>query len=58
MLYFMVWTIKSCKNAYRTSRKFEVFYERTKQVKEFKINRATKQYEIFQTESYESVYDM
>ncbi|KAH9743781.1 hypothetical protein KPL70_003419 [Citrus sinensis] len=48
----------NCSNTYEIWRKLEVVYEGTNQVKECKISRFTRQYEIFQMESYESVHDM
>ena len=48
----------SCESAYEIWKKLEVVYEGTNQVKECKISRFTRQYEMFQMESYESIHDM
>ena len=48
----------SCESAYEIQKKLEVVYERTNQVKECKISRFTRQYKMFEMESYESVHDM
>ena len=50
--------VSSCKSTYEIWKKLEVVYEGINQVKECKISRFTRQYEMFQMESYESVHDM
>jgi len=50
--------VSSCESAYEIWKKLEVVYEGTNQVKECKISRFTRQYEMFQMESYECVHDM
>ena len=50
--------VSSCESAQEIWNKLEVVYEGTNQVKESKISRYTKQYELFQMEQNESVYSM
>ncbi|KAH9724856.1 hypothetical protein KPL70_007638 [Citrus sinensis] len=50
--------VSSCENANEIWHKLEVVYEGTNQVKESKINRYTRQYELFYMEQNESVYSM
>ena len=42
--------VSGCFNAYKIWKKLEVVYEGTNQIKESKINRYTRQYELFQME--------
>ncbi|KAH9716703.1 hypothetical protein KPL71_021554 [Citrus sinensis] len=48
--------VSSCESAHEIWYKLEVIYEGTNQVKESKISRYTRQYELFQMEQNESVY--
>ena len=48
----------SCGSAYEIWKRLEVVYEGINQVKECKISIFTRQYEMFQMESYESVHDI
>ena len=50
--------VSSCSNAYKILKKLEVVYKGTNQVKEFKINRFIRQYELFQMEQNKSVHSM
>ncbi|KAH9782035.1 Integrase catalytic domain-containing protein [Citrus sinensis] len=50
--------VSSCESANEIWHKLEVVYEGTNQVKESKISRYTRQYELFQMEQNESVYSM
>ncbi|KAH9704464.1 Integrase catalytic domain-containing protein [Citrus sinensis] len=50
--------VSSCESANEIWHKLEVVYEGTNQVKESKINRYTRQYELFQMEQNENVYSM
>ena len=50
--------VSSCESTNEIWKKLEVIYEGTNQVKECKISRFTRQYEMFQMESYESVHDV
>ncbi|KAH9697714.1 CCHC-type domain-containing protein [Citrus sinensis] len=50
--------VSNCESANEIWKKIEVVYEGTNQVKECKISRFTRQYEMFQMESYESVHDV
>ncbi|KAH9751164.1 hypothetical protein KPL71_014169 [Citrus sinensis] len=50
--------VSSCESANEIWHKFEVVYEGTNQVKESKISKYTRQYELFQMEQNESVYSM
>ncbi|KAH9736367.1 hypothetical protein KPL71_018074 [Citrus sinensis] len=50
--------VSSCESANEIWHKLEVLYEGTNQVKESKISRYTRQYELFQMEQNESVYYM
>ncbi|KAH9649036.1 hypothetical protein KPL70_025829 [Citrus sinensis] len=50
--------VSSCKSANEIWHKLEVVYEGTNQVKEYKISRYTRQYELFQMEQNENVYSM
>ncbi|KAH9779205.1 hypothetical protein KPL71_007643 [Citrus sinensis] len=48
--------VSSCESSNEIWHNLEVVYEGTNQVKEFKISRYTRQYELFQMEQNESVY--
>ena len=50
--------VSSCESANEIWDKLEVVYEGTNQVKESKISRYTRQYELFKMEQNESVYSM
>ncbi|KAH9649048.1 Integrase catalytic domain-containing protein [Citrus sinensis] len=50
--------VSSCESAQEIWNKLEVVYEGTSQVKESKINRYTRQYDLFQMEQNENVYSM
>ncbi|KAH9685791.1 hypothetical protein KPL70_014095 [Citrus sinensis] len=50
--------VSSCDSAQEIWNKLEVVYEGTNQVKEFKISRYTRQYELFQMEQNENAYSM
>ncbi|KAH9751651.1 Integrase catalytic domain-containing protein [Citrus sinensis] len=50
--------VSSCESAQEIWNKLEVVYKGTNQVKESKINRYTRQYELFQMEQNENVYSM
>ncbi|KAH9752602.1 mitochondrial substrate carrier family protein [Citrus sinensis] len=50
--------VSSCESANEIWHKLEVVYEGTNQVKECKISRCTRQYELFQMEQNENVYSM
>ncbi|KAH9794680.1 hypothetical protein KPL71_004982 [Citrus sinensis] len=50
--------VSSCESAQEIWNKLEVVYEGTNQVKESKISRYTRQYELFQMEQNENVYSM
>ncbi|KAH9792467.1 hypothetical protein KPL71_004134 [Citrus sinensis] len=50
--------VSSCESAQEIWNKLEVVYEGTNQVKESKISRYTRQYELFQMEENENVYSM
>ncbi|KAH9657659.1 CCHC-type domain-containing protein [Citrus sinensis] len=50
--------VSSCESANEIWHKLEVVYEGTNQVKESKISRYTRQYELFQMEQNENVYSM
>ncbi|KAH9734285.1 hypothetical protein KPL71_017316 [Citrus sinensis] len=50
--------VSSCESANEIWHKLEVVYEGTNQVKESKISRYTRQYELFQMEQNENVYFM
>ncbi|KAH9684787.1 hypothetical protein KPL70_013662 [Citrus sinensis] len=50
--------VSSCESAQEIWNKLEVVYEGTNQVKESKISRYTRQYELFQMEQNENVYFM
>ncbi|KAH9669926.1 hypothetical protein KPL70_021986 [Citrus sinensis] len=50
--------VSSCESAQEIWNKLEVVYEGTNQVKESKINRYTRQYELFQMKQNENVYSM
>ena len=50
--------VSSCESANEIWHKLEVVYECTNQVKESKISKYTRQYELFQIEQNESVYSM
>ncbi|KAH9658003.1 hypothetical protein KPL70_023317 [Citrus sinensis] len=50
--------VSSCESANEIWHKLEVVYEGTNQVKESKISRYTRQYELFQMKQNESVYSM
>ncbi|KAH9763720.1 hypothetical protein KPL70_001259 [Citrus sinensis] len=50
--------VSSCESAQEIWNKLEVVYEGTNQVKESKISRYTRQYELFRMEQNESVYSM
>ncbi|KAH9679144.1 Integrase catalytic domain-containing protein [Citrus sinensis] len=52
------WKYPSCESAQEIWNKLEVVYEGTNQVKESKISRYTRQYELFQMEKNENVYSM
>ena len=50
--------VSSCESAQEIWNKLEVVYEGTNQVKESKISKYTRQYELFQMEENENVYSM
>ncbi|KAH9770963.1 hypothetical protein KPL71_012543 [Citrus sinensis] len=50
--------VSSCESANEIWHKLEVVYEGTNQVKESKISRYTRQYELFRMEQNENVYSM
>ncbi|KAH9770099.1 Integrase catalytic domain-containing protein [Citrus sinensis] len=50
--------VSNCESAQEIWNKLEVVYEGTNQVKESKISRHTRQYELFQMEQNENVYSM
>ncbi|KAH9649618.1 hypothetical protein KPL70_026045 [Citrus sinensis] len=50
--------VSSCESANEIWHKLEVVYEGKNQVKEYKLSRYTRQYELFQMEQNESVYSM
>ena len=50
--------VSSCESAQEIWNKLEVVYEGTNQVKESKISRYTRQYELLKMEQNESVYSM
>ncbi|KAH9668541.1 hypothetical protein KPL70_021452 [Citrus sinensis] len=50
--------VSSCESAQEIWNKLEVVYEGTNQVKESKISRYTRQYELFQMEQNENVYSI
>ena len=50
--------VSSCESDQEIWNKLEVIYEGTNQIKKSKINRYTRQYELFQMEQNESVYSM
>ena len=50
--------VSSCESAQEICNKLEVVYESTNQVKESKINKFTRQYELIQIEQNENIYSM
>ena len=50
--------VSSCESAQEIWNKLEVVYESTNQLKESKITKYTRQYELFQMEQHESVSSM
>ena len=50
--------VSDCQSAHRIWKRLEVMYEGTSQVKESKISRLTREYELFQMEENESIHNM
>ena len=50
--------ISGCESGYEIWHTLEVVYKGTSQVKESKISRLTRQYELFKMESHESIHNM